>query len=90
MVKIRNIELGKFPLLLAQGVEGIAVGLATKVLPHNFIELINASIDYLKGKKFELYPDFATAGLIDVSNYNQGKKGGKRNYLRQQHFLQPI
>jgi len=67
----------KFPLLLAQGVEGIAVGLATKVLPHNFIELIQASIDYLKGKKFELYPDFATAGLIDVSNYNQGKKGGK-------------
>ncbi len=67
----------KFPLLLAQGVEGIAVGLATKVLPHNFIELLQASIDYLKGKKFELYPDFATAGLIDVSNYNQGKKGGK-------------
>jgi topoisomerase-4 subunit A len=67
----------KFPLLLAQGVEGIAVGLATKVLPHNFIELLQASIDHLKGKKFELYPDFATCGLIDVSNYNQGKKGGK-------------
>ncbi len=67
----------KFPLLLAQGVEGIAVGLATKVMPHNFCELLNASIDYLKGKKFELYPDFLTGGLVDVTNYNQGKKGGK-------------
>lgn len=67
----------KFPLLLAQGVEGIAVGLATKILPHNFCELIQASIDYLKGKKFELFPDFLTYGMIDVSNYNQGKKGGK-------------
>ncbi len=67
----------KFPLLLAQGVEGIAVGLATKVMPHNFCELLQASIDYLKGKKFELYPDFPTGGLVDVANYNQGKKGGK-------------
>jgi topoisomerase IV subunit A len=67
----------KFPLLLAQGVEGIAVGLATKVMPHNFCELLNASVDYLKGKKFELYPDFLTGGLVDVTNYNQGKKGGK-------------
>jgi len=67
----------KFPLLYAQGVEGIAVGLATKVLPHNFNELILASIDYLKGKKFELYPDFITGGLIDVTAYNEGKKGSK-------------
>jgi len=66
----------KFPLLLAQGAEGIAVGLSTKILPHNFIELIDASIKYLKGKKFELYPDFQTGGMIDVSNYNDGKKGG--------------
>ncbi|MCX8479259.1 MAG: DNA gyrase/topoisomerase IV subunit A [Chitinophagales bacterium] len=67
----------KFPLLLAQGVEGIAVGLATKVLPHNFCELIQASIQYLKGRKFEIYPDFLTGGMIDVSNYNDGKRGGK-------------
>lgn len=67
----------KFPLLLAQGVEGIAVGLATKVMPHNFCELLQASVDYLKGKKFELYPDFLTGGLVDIANYNQGKKGGK-------------
>ncbi len=67
----------KFPLLLAQGVEGIAVGLATKVMPHNFCELITASIDYLKGKKFELFPDFATGGTVDIANYNQGRKGGK-------------
>jgi len=67
----------KFPLLLAQGVEGIAVGLATKILPHNFIELIDASIDYLKGRKFDLVPDFPTGGSVDVSNYNQGMKGGK-------------
>lgn len=67
----------KFPLLLAQGVEGIAVGLATKILPHNFIELIEASIDYLKGRKFDLVPDFPTGGSVDVSNYNQGMKGGK-------------
>lgn len=67
----------KFPLLLAQGAEGIAVGLATKILPHNFCELIEASIKYLKGKKFELYPDFATGGTVDASNYNEGKRGGK-------------
>lgn len=67
----------KFPLLLAQGAEGIAVGLSTKILPHNFCELIDASIKYLRGKKFELYPDFQTAGMIDVTNYNEGKRGGK-------------
>lgn len=67
----------KFPLLLAQGVEGIAVGLATKVMPHNFCELLQASVDHLKGKRVELYPDFPTGGLVDVANYNQGKKGGK-------------
>lgn len=67
----------KFPLLLSQGVEGIAVGLSTKILPHNFIELIDATISYLKGKSFVLYPDFQTGGLIDVSNYNDGERGGK-------------
>ena len=67
----------KFPLLLAQGADGIAVGLSTKILPHNFNELIEASIKYLRGKKFELYPDFQTAGMIDISNYNGGKRGGK-------------
>jgi len=67
----------KFPLLLAQGAEGIAVGLSTKILPHNFIEIIDASVKYLKGKKFELFPDFQTGGLIDISNYNEGKRGGK-------------
>jgi topoisomerase-4 subunit A len=67
----------KFPLLLAQGAEGIAVGLSTKILPHNFVELIDASIKYLRGKKFELYPDFLTGGMIDVTNYNEGKRGGK-------------
>ena len=67
----------KFPLLLAQGVEGIAVGLATKVLPHNFCELIHASVQYLKGRKFELFPDFMMGGMIDVANYNDGKRGGK-------------
>ncbi len=67
----------KFPLLLAQGVEGIAVGLASKILPHNFNELIDASIDYLKGKETEIYPDFPTGGLIDVSRYNDGVRGGK-------------
>lgn len=67
----------KFPLLLAQGAEGIAVGLSTKILPHNFNELIDASIKYLRGKKFELYPDFLTGGMIDVNNYNDGKRGGK-------------
>ena len=67
----------KFPLLLVQGAEGIGVGLSTKILPHNFNELINASISYLKGKKFSLYPDFQTAGLLDVSEYNDGQRGGK-------------
>jgi topoisomerase IV subunit A len=67
----------KFPLLLAQGAEGIAVGLSTKILPHNFVELLEASIKYLRGKKFELYPDFMTGGMIDVANYNDGKRGGK-------------
>nr|WP_315154694.1 DNA gyrase/topoisomerase IV subunit A [uncultured Flavobacterium sp.] len=67
----------KFPLLLAQGAEGIAVGLSTKVLPHNFNELIDASIKILKGKPFTLYPDFQTAGIADVSNYNDGLRGGR-------------
>ncbi len=67
----------KFPLLLAQGADGIAVGLSTKILPHNFCELIDASIKYLRGKKFELFPDFLTRGMIDISNYNDGKRGGK-------------
>ncbi|MBK7879543.1 MAG: DNA gyrase/topoisomerase IV subunit A [Saprospiraceae bacterium] len=67
----------KFPLLLAQGVEGIAVGLATKILPHNFIEIIKASIQYLKGNKVKIYPDFETGGQIDVSDYQQGARGGK-------------
>ncbi|MFJ1327710.1 DNA gyrase/topoisomerase IV subunit A [Capnocytophaga canimorsus] len=67
----------KFPLLLAQGAEGIAVGLSTKILPHNFVELLDASIKYLKGKPFELYPDFPTAGIMDVSGYNDGQRGGK-------------
>ena len=67
----------KFPLLLAQGGEGIAVGLSTKILPHNFIELIDASIKCLKGKKFVIYPDFPTSGIMDVSNYNDGLRGGR-------------
>ena len=67
----------KFPLLLAQGAEGIAVGLSTKVLPHNFLELIDASIKHLKGKSFKLFPDFPTSGIIDVTNYNDGLRGGK-------------
>jgi topoisomerase-4 subunit A len=67
----------KFPLLLAQGVEGIAVGLSTKVLPHNFGELIEASIAVLKNKTFEIFPDFATGGFVDVSNYNEGQKGSR-------------
>jgi len=67
----------KFPLVLAQGVDGIAVGLATKILPHNFIELIQASIKVLEGKRFKLYPDFQTGGLIDVSDYQGGMRGGK-------------
>ena len=67
----------KFPLVLAQGVEGIAVGLATKILPHNFIELIKASIKVLQGKKATIYPDFQTGGMIDVSEYNDGLRGGR-------------
>lgn len=66
----------KFPLLLAQGAEGIAVGLSSKVLPHNFIEICNAAIAYLKGEDFHLYPDFPTGGFIDVSKYNDGQRGG--------------
>ena len=66
----------KFPLLLAQGVEGIAVGLASKILPHNFVELIDASIAHLKGEPFELFPDFPTGGMVDVSRYNDGLRGG--------------
>ncbi len=67
----------KFPLLLAQGAEGIAVGLSTKILSHNFIELIDASIKYLKNKKFTLLPDFITGGIADFTRYNDGKRGGK-------------
>lgn len=67
----------KFPLLLAHGADGIAVGLSTKILPHNFCELIEASIKHLLGKRFEIYPDFQTGGQIDVTEYNQGKRGGK-------------
>ena len=67
----------KFPLLLAQGGEGIAVGLSTKILPHNFVELIDASIKCLKNKKFVLYPDFPTSGIMDVTNYNDGLRGGR-------------
>jgi len=67
----------KFPMLLSQGVEGIAVGLATKIMPHNFIELIKASISILKGRNFKLYPDFPAGGSMDCSNYNDGLKGGK-------------
>jgi topoisomerase-4 subunit A len=67
----------KFPLLLAQGAEGIAVGLSTKILPHNFNELIDASIKILKGKSFTIVPDFLIGGIADVSNYNDGKRGGK-------------
>ena len=67
----------KFPLLLAQGVEGIAVGLASKILPHNFNELIDASIRHLQGKDFDLYPDFQTGGMADFSRYNEGLRGGK-------------
>ena len=67
----------KFPLLLAQGAEGIAVGLSTKILPHNFNELIDGSIKYLKGRSFKLFPDFQTGGSIDVSNYNDGNRGGR-------------
>jgi len=67
----------KFPLLLAQGVEGIAVGLATKIMPHNFGELLKASIQILQGKETQVFPDFQTGGMIDVTNYNDGLRGGK-------------
>tara|TARA_B110000503_G_C7171711_1_gene424627 strand:- start:1186 stop:3768 length:2583 start_codon:yes stop_codon:yes gene_type:complete len=67
----------KFPLLLSQGVEGIAVGLSTKMMPHNFVELINACIDLLKGRSVKLYPDFQTGGKIDITDYNDGRRGGK-------------
>jgi topoisomerase IV subunit A len=67
----------KFPMLLAQGAEGIAVGLSTKVLPHNFVELIKASIQQLKGKEVVIFPDFQTGGMVDVSNYNNGARGGR-------------
>ena len=67
----------KFPLLLAQGADGIAVGLATKILPHNFCEIIEAAVKHLRGKRFELYPDFQTGGQVDVNDYSQGKRGGK-------------
>ncbi len=67
----------KFPMLLVQGAEGIAVGLSTKILPHNFNELIDSSIKYLKGKSFRLIPDFLTGGIADITNYNDGKRGGK-------------
>lgn len=67
----------KFPMLLSQGADGIAVGLSTKILPHNFIELIDASIKDLKGKPFSLFPDFLTGGMVDVTNYNDGARGGK-------------
>ncbi len=66
----------KFPLLLAQGVEGIAVGLSSKILPHNFNEILDAAIAYLRGEEFTLYPDFVTGGFIDVSRYNDGERGG--------------
>lgn len=67
----------KFPLLLAQGAEGIAVGLSTRILPHNFCELCESAVKYLRGKKFEIYPDFLTGGMIDTSQYNRGKRGGR-------------
>ena len=67
----------KFPLLLAQGADGIAVGLSTKILPHNFNELIDASIKVIKGVKPRILPDFISGGMADFSNYNDGKRGGK-------------
>ena len=67
----------KFPMLLAQGGEGIAVGLSTKILPHNFNELIDASVKHLQGKRFTLVPDFPTGGVMDADNYNDGLRGGK-------------
>ncbi|MGJ8744527.1 DNA gyrase/topoisomerase IV subunit A [Polaribacter sp.] len=77
----------KFPLLLAQGAEGIAVGLSTKILPHNFIELIDASIKYLKGRSFKIVPDFLTGGIADFTNYNDGKRGGKVRVRARIHQL---
>ena len=73
----RNNFLVKFPLLLAQGAEGIAVGMACKIMPHNFVELIEQSINHLRGKKVTIYPDFPNGGMVDVSNYNDGLRGGK-------------
>jgi len=67
----------KFPLLLAQGAEGIAVGMACKILPHNFIELIDASVDVLRGKRTNILPDFQNGGMADFSGYNEGLRGGK-------------
>ncbi|MEE2802430.1 MAG: DNA gyrase subunit A, partial [Bacteroidota bacterium] len=75
----------KFPLLLAQGAEGIAVGLSTKVLPHNFNELIDASIKHLQGKRFKIYPDVPTGGEADISNYNDGLRGGKVRVRAKMH-----
>ncbi|MFT6798549.1 MAG: topoisomerase-4 subunit A [Nonlabens sp.] len=75
----------KFPLLLAQGAEGIAVGLSTKVLPHNFNELIDASINHLQGKRFKIFPDFPTGGAADMSNYNDGLRGGKVRVRAKMH-----
>ena len=66
----------KFPLLLAQGAEGIAVGLSSKILPHNLVEICDAAIAYLRGEEFHLYPDFPTGGSIDVAKYNDGQRGG--------------
>ncbi len=77
----------KFPLLLAQGAEGIAVGLSTKILPHNFIELIEASIKHLQGKRFTILPDFPTAGIADFTNYNDGNRGGKVRVRAKIHQL---
>ena len=76
----------KFPLLLAQGVEGIAVGLSSKILPHNFNELCDASIHYLHEEEFKLYPDFQTGGSIDVSKYNDGERGGAVRILSLIHI----
>ena len=67
----------KFPMLLAQGAEGIAVGLSTKILPHNFIELIDASVAYLNNRSFSLVPDFPTGGIVDATQYNDGLRGGE-------------
>src|ERR1051325_3840603 len=78
----------KFPLLLVQGADGIAVGLSTKILPHNFIEVCEAAIKYLRGKRFELNPDFQTGGMVDVTDYDQGKRGGRvkeRAHIEEMH-----